>query len=149
MLMHAIVHRDARTPVRESALKVDSGREIPRRTGELNLRQRRAGPMLYQLSYIPTHKDNQGRRNPKARQTPYPFAATSFVSLAQHPFPGVKRGIVVPVLQHQHALVVWQGVALLVQHNQRSKDPLAALRAVVGMVPVRSRVLIRLRVKSK
>ena len=105
--------------------------------------------MLYQLSSIPTHKDNQGRRNPKARQTPYPFAATSLVSLAQQPFHGVKRGIVVPVLQHQHALVVWQGVALLVQHNQRSKDPLAALRAVVGMVPVRSRVLIRLRVKSK
>ena len=106
--------------------------------------------MLYQLSSIPTHKDNQGRRNPKARQTPYHIAATSVLFYVAHfPFPGVKRGIVVPVLQHQHALVVWQGVALLVQHNQRSKDPLAALRAVVGMVPVRSRVLIRLRVKPK
>ena len=39
--------------VKESALKVDSGRKIPCRTGELNLHQRRAGPTLYQLSYIP------------------------------------------------------------------------------------------------
>ena len=38
--------------VRGSALKVD-GRNIPCRTGESNLRQRRAGPVLYQLSYIP------------------------------------------------------------------------------------------------
>ena len=38
--------------IRESALKVDSGRKIPYRTRESNLRQRRAGPMLYQLSYI-------------------------------------------------------------------------------------------------
>ena len=42
--------------VRESALKVDSGRKIPCRTGESNLRQRRAGPTLYQLSYIPGQK---------------------------------------------------------------------------------------------
>ena len=41
--------------VRESALKVDSGRKIPCRTGESNLRQRRAGPMLYQLSYKHLH----------------------------------------------------------------------------------------------
>ena len=40
--------------VRESALKVDSGRKIPCRTGESNLRQRRDGPTLYQLSYIRT-----------------------------------------------------------------------------------------------
>ena len=39
--------------VRESALKVDSGRKISCRTGESNLRQRRASPMLSQLSYIP------------------------------------------------------------------------------------------------
>ena len=39
---------------RESALKVDSGRKIPCRTGESNLRQRRAGPTLCKLSYIPT-----------------------------------------------------------------------------------------------
>ena len=39
--------------VRESALTVDSGRKIPCRTGESNLRQRRAGTTLYQLSYIP------------------------------------------------------------------------------------------------
>ena len=38
--------------VRESALKVDSGRKIPCRSGESNLRQRRAGPMLYHLSYV-------------------------------------------------------------------------------------------------
>ena len=41
------------TRKRESALKVDSGRKIPRRTGESNLRWWRAGPTLYQLSYIP------------------------------------------------------------------------------------------------
>ena len=40
--------------VRESALKVDSGRKIFCRTGESNLRRQRAGPMLYQLSYLPT-----------------------------------------------------------------------------------------------
>ena len=40
--------------IRESALKVDSGRKIPCRTRELNLRRWRASPMLYQLSYIPT-----------------------------------------------------------------------------------------------
>ena len=38
--------------VRESALKVDSGREIPCHTKESNLRQRRAGLMLHQLTYI-------------------------------------------------------------------------------------------------
>ena len=37
--------------VRESALKVESGRKIPCRTGESNLRRRRAGRMPYQLSY--------------------------------------------------------------------------------------------------
>ena len=39
--------------VRDPALKVDSGRKIPCRTGGSNLRQRRAGPTLCQLSYIP------------------------------------------------------------------------------------------------
>ena len=39
--------------VKESALKVDSGRKIPCRTGESNLPQRHAGPTLYQLSYTP------------------------------------------------------------------------------------------------
>ena len=53
MLMHAIAHGGCRDTVRESALKVDSGRKIPCRTGESNLRQLRASPMLYQLSYIP------------------------------------------------------------------------------------------------
>ena len=46
MLMHAIVHEGLRTHVRESALKVDSGRKIPCRTGESNLRQRRDVPVL-------------------------------------------------------------------------------------------------------
>ena len=53
MLMQAIVHGGCMDTVRESALKVDSGRKMPCRTGESNLRQRRAGPMLYPLSYIP------------------------------------------------------------------------------------------------
>ena len=39
--------------VRESALKVDTKTKIPCRTGESNQRRRRAGPMLYRLSYIP------------------------------------------------------------------------------------------------
>ena len=38
--------------VRESALKVDSGSKVVCRTGESKLRQRRAGPTLYQLNYI-------------------------------------------------------------------------------------------------
>ena len=37
--------------LRESALKVDSGRNFSCRTGGLNLRLRRAGPTLYRLSY--------------------------------------------------------------------------------------------------
>ena len=39
--------------VREPTLTVDSGTEIPCRTGESNLPQRRAGPTLDQLIYIP------------------------------------------------------------------------------------------------
>ena len=63
MLIHAIVHggwvgvggcdlggTDTR---KKSALKVDSLRKISCHTGESNLRQQRAGPMLYQLSIIP------------------------------------------------------------------------------------------------
>ena len=46
--------RECTDTFRESALKVDSGRKIPFRAGESNLRQRRDGPMLYQLSYIPS-----------------------------------------------------------------------------------------------
>ena len=41
--------------VRESALKTDFGRKVPCRTEESNLRQHRASPTLYQLSYIPKH----------------------------------------------------------------------------------------------
>ena len=52
MLMLA-AHEGCTDTVRESALEMDSGRKIPRRTGESNLPQRRADPTLYQLSYIP------------------------------------------------------------------------------------------------
>ena len=48
-----ISSRGVRTHVRESSLKVDSGRKIPCRTGESNLHQGRAGPTPWQLSYIP------------------------------------------------------------------------------------------------
>ena len=40
--------------VKESALKVDSGRKIPCRTGGLNLHQWHASSTLYQLSHIAT-----------------------------------------------------------------------------------------------
>ena len=54
MLMHTTAHWGVRTNVRESALKVDRGKHIPCHTGVPNLGQRRAGPTLCQLSYIPT-----------------------------------------------------------------------------------------------
>ena len=54
MLVHAIAHEGCTDTVGESALKVDSGRKIPCRTGESNLPQRRAGSKICQLSYIPT-----------------------------------------------------------------------------------------------
>ena len=44
---------DVRTHVRVSALKVNSGRKIPCRTEESNLRQPRDGPMLYQSATSP------------------------------------------------------------------------------------------------
>ena len=50
ILIHATAHGSVRTPY---ALKVDSGRKIPCRIEESNLRQRCASPMLCQLSYIP------------------------------------------------------------------------------------------------
>ena len=53
MFMHRIAHEGCSDTVRESALKVDSGRKIPCRTEQSNLPQRRAGPALYQLSYTP------------------------------------------------------------------------------------------------
>ena len=52
--MHVNAHESCTNTVRESALKVDFGGKIPCRTGQSNLPQRRAGPMLYQMSYIPT-----------------------------------------------------------------------------------------------
>ena len=48
--------RGCRDTVKDSALKSDSGRNIPCRIGESSLRRRRAGPMLFQLSYIPISK---------------------------------------------------------------------------------------------
>ena len=46
--------RECTETVTESALKVDSVRKIPCRTGESNLRRWHDRPMLYQLSYILT-----------------------------------------------------------------------------------------------
>ena len=54
MLMHAIAHGGCTDTVRESALKVDSGRKIPCRTGDSNPRQYCAwlfSQTLYQLRY--------------------------------------------------------------------------------------------------
>ena len=62
MLMHAIANGGCTDTVRESALKVDSGRKIPCRTGESNLPQPRAGSTLCQLSYTPIinhHEDTK------------------------------------------------------------------------------------------
>ena len=53
--MYAIAHGWCMDAVGDSALKFDSERKMACRTGESNLRHRRAGPTLYQLSYIPTH----------------------------------------------------------------------------------------------
>ena len=47
------LHTGGTGAVRESALQFDWEKN-PCRTGESNLRQRRPGPLLYQLSYIPT-----------------------------------------------------------------------------------------------
>ena len=48
------LHASCTGTLRESALKVDFGRIIQCRTWKSNLRRRRVGPMLYQLSDIPT-----------------------------------------------------------------------------------------------
>ena len=53
MLMHMIAREGCVDTVRESALKVDSGRKISCVTRESNLPQWCVGPMLDQLSYIP------------------------------------------------------------------------------------------------
>ena len=52
--MHVIAHKGVETHMRESALKVYSGRKIPRCIRKLNLPQWCTGLMLCQLSYIPT-----------------------------------------------------------------------------------------------
>ena len=71
MLMHAIAQEGCTDTIRESALKVDSGRKIPCHIGESNLPQRHAGPMLYQLSYIPTPV---GRRTSSSSSLPVTLA---------------------------------------------------------------------------
>ena len=53
MLMRAIEREGYTDTVRESALKVDFVTKIPCHNGESNLPQRRAGPTLCQLNYIP------------------------------------------------------------------------------------------------
>ena len=55
MLMHVIAHGGVLTDIRESTLKVDSGRKIPCRTGESNLCQQRDGLMLYPTELHPHH----------------------------------------------------------------------------------------------
>ena len=54
--------------VRESALKVDSGRKIPCRSRESNLRRRRDGPMLYRLSFIPNANSRTGKWTKKKKK---------------------------------------------------------------------------------
>ena len=46
ILMHAIAYGRVRTHIKESSLKVNSGRKIPCHTRESNLHQRRDGQML-------------------------------------------------------------------------------------------------------
>ena len=53
VLTRGTAHKGVQTYVRESALKMDSGRKIPCRTRELNLHQRHDGPMLYQWATSP------------------------------------------------------------------------------------------------
>ena len=55
MWMHAIAHGGYEHRKRVCT-EIDSGRKIPCRTEESNLRRWSAGPMLYQLSYIPACK---------------------------------------------------------------------------------------------
>ena len=54
--------------VRESALEADSERKIPCCTREMNQHQRRAGLMLYQLSYIPIPIVEKESRSPSAEK---------------------------------------------------------------------------------
>ena len=65
--MRAITQEGCTDTVGESALKVDSGRKIPCCTGEWNLSQWCAGPVLYYLSYTPApilHLYAGGNNNP-------------------------------------------------------------------------------------
>ena len=69
MLMHAIAHKGVYgLRKRESALKVDSGRKLPAAPGNRTCRQRRAGPTLHQLSYIPTLHLQKARRRCSTNQ---------------------------------------------------------------------------------
>ena len=59
MLMHAIAHGGCTDTVREYALKIDSGRKIPCRTGESNLGQLRSGPTAFLTEVLYTRPDEQ------------------------------------------------------------------------------------------
>ena len=50
----------------------------------------------------------------------------------------------VPVLQHQQTVVAWQRLSLPFPHDHRPEDPLAALFAVVRVVPERPSLFARL-----
>ena len=55
MLMRMIAHKGCTYVIRESALKIDSGRKILCFSGESNLSQWQTGMTQYHLSYIPPH----------------------------------------------------------------------------------------------
>ena len=55
--------------VKQSALKVDCRRKIPCHTGVSNLRWWRAGPLIYQLRYIPTHAGSDVEITVKCRSS--------------------------------------------------------------------------------
>ena len=77
--------------IKESALKVDSGRKIPCCTGESSLCQQHAGQMLYQLSYTPpppTHTlVNAKYWKHKRSSWSFQFCVHTMHSTSEH-FPG-------------------------------------------------------------
>ena len=72
------------TRKKKSALKVDSGRKIPFRTRESNLRQRRADPTLYQRPPSPQQEHNhvKGRALKCWKINFSSLLSTSFLSLS-------------------------------------------------------------------
>ena len=104
--------------VKESALKVDSGRKNPSRTGESNLPQRCAGPTFYQLSYIPTHFLDVGLITEDLAASPYSscvtHSATQYNGLLF--FTSCVRTFVYVTIIIR--LVRWSGFFLLVSDHQ-------------------------------